>query len=82
MDLTQGYSVYLACVRPWVEPPALQENNNKDKGNTGKEKLWTFCTVDFNTIQSGLGTRNFFGLTVCKIRHWAGWGDAADLGSS
>lgn len=55
MDMTRV--VYSACVRPWVEPSALQENNNKDKGNTGKEKLWAFCTVDFNTIQSGLSTR-------------------------
>lgn len=57
MNMTQGYSDYLAFVGPWIEPSALQENNNKDKGNTGKEKLWTFCAVDFNTIQSGLGTR-------------------------
>lgn len=55
MSMTQGYSDYLAFVEPWIEPSALQENNDKDKGNTGKEKLWTFCTVDFNTIQSGLG---------------------------
>lgn len=40
----------------WVDPSALQEND-KDKGNTGEENFWTFCTVGFNMIQSGLGTR-------------------------